>query len=199
MLHSRELIQFWMIYVNKYCSDYMMLHKIGIFRSIKSHIACESKYYIYDGNESQENNYTHMTSPIRRIVDLLNQIMIKPIISNNAKNFLGKWMNKIDYINSASKAIMKIQNECALLHTCFNDPFAIYEGTIIKKTGHFSSFKYVVYLDKLKLLSKSVCNDDFEIGTRHSFQIFLFEKDENCRRKIRLKFNLFPPDAKRNK
>jgi hypothetical protein len=71
--------------------------------------------------------YIHITSPIRRIVDLLNMIKFQENhsliqLSPDALNFYDKWIEEIEHINSTMRDIKKIQNDCSLLDTCYNNP-----------------------------------------------------------------------------
>ena len=64
--------------------------------------------------------YLHITSPIRRLVDLLNMIKIQENmglnnLSNHAKLFYEEWADKIDYINTTMRSIRKVQNECSFM------------------------------------------------------------------------------------
>ena len=86
--------------------------------------------------------YLHITSPIRRLVDLLNMIQIQENmglngLSNHAKEFYEEWTNKIEYINTTMRSIRKVQNECSLIATIFNSPELVhdeYKGYVFDKT-----------------------------------------------------------------
>jgi hypothetical protein len=61
----------------------------------------------YNGVEPKmTKSYVHITSPIRRLVDLLNQMFLfnrlslVTIMSNDATAFLNKWMQEMEYINA---------------------------------------------------------------------------------------------------
>ena len=68
--------------------------------------------------------YVHITSPIRRIVDLINQMIllktngIVQTFSTEASEFVADWLYKIDYINTTVKSIRKVQTDCELLTKC---------------------------------------------------------------------------------
>ena len=50
--------------------------------------------------------YTHITSPIRRLVDILNQIVLHDFnLSDEAINFYHMWVKNIKIINENLKAI----------------------------------------------------------------------------------------------
>lgn len=145
---------------------------------------CDSKVYI------------HITSPIRRLVDLLNQIIIlqhKVLIkslSSDAAKFLEDWMQKLDYVNTSMRSIRKIQTECELLNRVFNQPELMeveHEGVvfdrIIKNDG---SVNYMIYLEKLKLLSRINTHNDIPNYTTCKCKMYLFEDEDKIKKKIRV-------------
>jgi hypothetical protein len=82
--------------------------------------------YIYSNSKelfhSQLNihKYTHITSPIRRIVDIINLIIFQQQMelfsfSEKARRFVEKWIQRIDFINESTKQIKKIQNKFNLI------------------------------------------------------------------------------------
>ena len=83
---------------------------------------------IYKHSAMLLENYVHFTSPIRRLVDLLNQIYVWELMGNcvslHMRQFIAKWTSfpKIDYINQTMKTIRKIQTSCELVHICYNIP-----------------------------------------------------------------------------
>jgi hypothetical protein len=71
--------------------------------------------------------YIHITSPIRRLVDLMNMIKIQKIkgiiqLSAKSSDFYDKWLQDIDYINATMRSIRKVQCDCSLLDLCHNNP-----------------------------------------------------------------------------
>jgi len=140
--------------------------------------------------------YIHITSPIRRLVDLLNQIIIlqhKGLIkslSSDAGKFLDDWMQKLDYVNTSMRSIRKIQTECELLNRVFNQPELmeiVHEGVvfdrIVKNDG---SVNYMIYLEKLKLLSRINTHCDIPNYTTCKCKMYLFEDEDKVNRKIRV-------------
>ena len=226
--NSHDLVSFWMIQTNKYIAEYMMKQQIGIFRVgkmlsfqgekqlyhlkedtqrlIQSWNNVVGQYVIYNQEDTAQfehcilktKSYMHITSPIRRLVDLLNQMMIighlyPTSLSNNALEFIDKWCCRIDYINTTSRAIRKIQTDCYSLHLCVNSPNIInqiHQGIVFDKSENSMDgiFSYMVYLENIKLLTRiksTICVENYSI---HNFKIFLFEKEDNTKRKIRVSF-----------
>jgi exoribonuclease R len=139
--------------------------------------------------------YVHITSPIRRIVDLLNMIQFQ--INNQLINlsyeaiyFYSNWISKIDYINTTMRSIRQVQNDCNLLHMCFNNDSVIdkiYDGYCFDKSITTNNlFHYMVFLPELRISSRIIINQDFDNYTQHKFKLFLFNDEEKFKKKIRL-------------
>jgi exoribonuclease R len=141
-------------------------------------------------------NYIHITSPIRRLIDLLNQMWISKSlsiienVSSDADEFFNDWINRMDYINTSMRSIRKIQTDCHILHECFNNEYimkTIYYGVIFDKLKkNDGSIVYMVYLEDLKILGRIKTYHDYDNYTKHSFKIFLFEDEYHVKKKIRL-------------
>jgi exoribonuclease R len=144
------------------------------------------------------NCYAHTTSPIRRLVDVLNSIyllrdVMELSISTGAQEFLAQWTGKLDYINASMRSIRKVQADCELVYRCMNDPEIIAQthrgivfDRIVKSSGAIS---YMVFLEHLKLLSRvSVPFENAKIQdyTEANFRIFVFEDEEKAHKKIQL-------------
>uniref|UniRef100_A0A6C0I544 RNB domain-containing protein n=1 Tax=viral metagenome TaxID=1070528 RepID=A0A6C0I544_9ZZZZ len=144
--------------------------------------------------------YIHITSPIRRLVDLLNQMMffvsskLVTSMSTPAANFLDAWLTKpkIDYINTAMRSIRKIQIDCDILARCYTSPNIMtcsHDGAlfdrIVRNDGMVS---YMVYLEKLKILTRITVSQDLNLSVYkvYPFKLFLFEDESKVKRKIRL-------------
>uniref|UniRef100_A0A6C0D445 RNB domain-containing protein n=1 Tax=viral metagenome TaxID=1070528 RepID=A0A6C0D445_9ZZZZ len=141
-------------------------------------------------------SYIHITSPIRRLVDLLNQMilfrhisMVKTM-SPDASQFIEKWTEQMDYINTAMRCIRKIQTDCEVLNRCFTTPDIMtveHDGVLFDKiVKNDGTIHYMVYLEKLKMLSRITTHIDLPNHTYQKFRIFLFEDEDKSKKKIRL-------------
>jgi exoribonuclease R len=160
------------------------------------------QYVVYDSNTSREHeflntkSYVHITSPIRRLVDLLNmmwfsrELGLLKRISNEAQEFFSNWMSKIDYINESMRAIRKVQTDCELIHRCFTTPELLchtYEGVVFGKlVKNDGAIMYMVYLESIKILSRITIHEDIANYSRRMFKLFLFHDEDNLKKKIRL-------------
>lgn len=219
---SHDVVSFWMVETNSYCAKHLASRKVGIFRSVASSLStadptmanlsedCRRVIHLWSNNTSGQYKvfdndlaklqhdilkrplYVHMTSPIRRLVDLLNQLVFLGLslpLSPAAIEFQQTWTGRIDFINSAMRSIRKVQNECDLIYRCTQDPNllqATHRGVVFDKMERENNvYNYMVYLDSLNLLSRvrsteNVCNFS-EVGCK----LLLFENEEKTRRKVR--------------
>lgn len=218
---SHDLINYLMVFMNSTCAEKMLEFREGIYRSLTLNNMreipenvpedvtkflklwnCSSGQYstfskqqghilVREGVES----YIHITSPIRRLVDLLNSIKIQKLMglynfSIDADDFYTKWENRIDYINTTMRAIRKVQNDCTILNMVTNKPDMLtksYEGYVFDKIKRNDGlFQYIVYLHKLKILSRITARNDLNNYECVNFRIFVFNDESSLKRKIRL-------------
>jgi exoribonuclease R len=144
-------------------------------------------------------NYAHITSPIRRLVDLLNQLMflrdcMNIPLTKSATELLDRFQqpDSMTLLNEKMRNTRKYQLECELMHRCLNlDPSIFQQG--------FSGWvfdvdvnaqEYMVYIADLKLFARvkmeeddlhSICN-----YSKHQFRIYMFEDESTVYRKIRV-------------
>ena len=139
--------------------------------------------------------YIHITSPIRRLVDLLNMIQIQQnkgliVLSQDAFDFYKKWIDQLDYINVTMRAIRKVQTDCNLLDLCYNKPDTlekIYDGYCFDKlVRNDGLFHYIVYLPELRLASRITVRDNLANYEKRQYKLFLFSDEEKFKKKIRL-------------
>jgi hypothetical protein len=141
--------------------------------------------------------YIHITSPIRRLVDLLNMIKLQQnmgliTLSDDASTFYNKWIAKIDYINVTMRAIRKVQIDCTLLDACFNNPDIldkIYDGYCFDKLARNDGlYQYIVFLPELRLTSKITIRENLDNYEQRQYKLFAFTNEEKFKKKIRLQF-----------
>ena len=139
--------------------------------------------------------YIHITSPIRRLVDLLNIIQFQKNLgilplSDQAIQFYEKWLQDLDYINVTMRSIRKVQTDCSLLNLCANHPDILekeYEGYLFDKLERNDGLnQFTVFLPELKLSSRITLRDSFENYEQRKCRLYLFHDEENFKKKIRL-------------
>jgi exoribonuclease R len=139
--------------------------------------------------------YIHITSPIRRLVDLLNMIEFQKVLgllklSEHVSDFYNKWLNDLPYINTTMRSIRKIQIDCSLLDLCNNKPELLnkeYDGCIFDKiTRPDGLYQYIVFLPELKMNSRITIRENMENYEMRKFQLYLFNNEEKFKKKVRL-------------
>jgi len=215
---SHDVIAYLMVIMNHFCAKHFETYNNGIYRGsvfheIKNNIPKELPEDVYNfmkiwgttsgqyvlGKSPHEvlelDAYIHITSPIRRLVDLLNLMNIQMNMqiyeySDNAKEFYNLWINKLEYINTTMRAIRKVQTECTLLELCTNNPeirTTKYNGYLFDKIiRNDGLFQYMCYIPELKMVSKVNSQIDKQNFDCSLFQIFLFQDENRMKQKIRI-------------
>jgi|UniRef100_A0A6C0DXM6 exoribonuclease R len=209
---SAELISFWMVKTNTVCGEHMKMNEVGIFRAteknenIHAHAAIQQewagysgKYVLYSTDVVHEvmkiTHYIHITSPIRRLVDFLNQIAFVRLylaLSTESFNYLENWKSKMDSLNDSMRKIKKGQNESWLLYHFYKDPNIIgrnHYGRIVDKKMSGGIFKYSVYLAEYRLFTSFKTNEILEPSCVISFRLYLFESEHEVKRKVRIEMS----------
>jgi hypothetical protein len=224
--NSVELVEYWMLKTNAHIATTLRTHQAGIFRTVKQVIPTTSprttiqrvwntyhrgKYQLYDNTQPgdidlthdalQLPQYLHITSPIRRLVDILNQIILydKHIctLPPEAVPFLQKWSthDEIDHLNRQMHRIQKIQTECELLYRFTNHPEQLglsYRGVVVDQSD---DHMYTIYLYDFQLYCfiKTAHTDDpatlaaaLQPGDEHMFRIYIFKDEHTFHKKIRV-------------
>ena len=222
--NSHELVCYLMILMNFNCAKVMIQYNTGIFRStiIKKEYSIPddipeevSKFIkIWSSSTGQYINgsditnvtsirhelldmdaYIHITSPIRRLVDLLNIIKFQSItnmitLSENTDAFYNKWLGELEYINVTMRSIRKVQCDCSILDLCSNNPDILekeYDGYLFDKLSRNDClYQFVVFIPELKLTSRITMRDNLNNFEKKKFKLFLFHDEANFKRKIRL-------------
>ena len=219
--NSHEVVCYLMIIMNYHSAKELIKYKTGIFRStiIKREFSVPdtvpedvSKFIkIWNSASGQYINgaeiidtrheildmdaYIHITSPIRRLVDLLNMIQFQQVtgiikLSENVNKFYNKWLEDLDYINVTMRSIRKVQCDCSLLDLCHNNPEVMdkeYDGYVFDKINRNDGlYQFVVFLPELKLSSRITMRDNFDNFECKKFKLYLFNNEEKFKRKIRL-------------
>jgi exoribonuclease R len=139
--------------------------------------------------------YINITSPIRRLVDLLNMIKIQETmniinLSGDANIFYKKWTNELEYINVTMRSIRKLQIDCSLLDKCTHNTELMdkeYHGYVFDKiVRNDGLYQFIVFLPELRLSSRIILRDNIENFESKMFKLFLFKDEEKYKKKIRL-------------
>ena len=208
---THELIEYWMIYMNSRCGERLALLKNGIFRTatinenstnkfkkiIRNWNDVNCKYSTYSEGSDISHQvlnvgaYVHITSPIRRLVDLLNQTMFIHFngmsdVSQIAIQFIENWKQRIKYINDKTKSIRKTQTECELM-TLPPEKFECeHIGTVFgKKRLDNDIYQYSIYVENLKTFGKIKTKIDIPDYSEAKFKLYYFGDEYDSRRKLK--------------
>ena len=137
-------------------------------------------------------HYVHITSPIRRIADIVNQAaLMKDVmgytVSADCERFVEKWLGKIDDLNAAMRNIRWVQMDCELLDHCRRDETAvdsIYSGMAIAKE---SDCEYTIYIEKLGLITYIKTGTPVTLFEPMRFQIYVFNDEARLYKKVRIR------------
>ena len=203
IIDTHELVSYWMILINNYIGNkYKYLNipyrtikesKINEFDYIKdenislifSNRVSEKANYTLEGDyyhcKLDKFNYTHFTSPIRRIIDTINHWCITYNI--NFKDLLEIYDITIDNINELDKNTKKFHNQIKLLDIInkLNDENE-FTGWIYNKSK--DKHIWTVYFkelgfQKVKIWDKkldNIINKDFinniNVGDTHLYKVY---------------------------
>jgi exoribonuclease R len=222
--NSHEMVCYLMILMNYNTAKNLITHKNGIFRStiMKKEIlvpeslpedvgkfikiwnsaagqyidvSCLEEGQTISHDLLEMDAYVHITSPIRRLVDLLNIIQFQQNagiikLSENAGLFYKKWIDDLEYINTTMRSIRRVQSDCNLLHMCSTLPEIMeknYTGYVFDKIiRNDGLFQYVVYLPELKLASRVTFRENIDNYSLREYKLYLFHDEEKFKKKIRL-------------
>ena len=223
--NSYDLISYLAICMNYECSKYLLNQQTGIFRQviqkevddIPNHISNDAKMFFCSFHNSRAqytihndaiyqslmhkniDSYLHITSPIRRLVDLLNMLKIQiqlglACFSEDANDFYSIWINDLDYINKSMRAIRKVQNKCEILDLCDKDETQltkIHNGYLFDKVQSSGGlYQYNVFLQDIRLVTRISILENYENYSQHTFKLFIFLDESKCKKKIRLQLQV---------
>ena len=216
---SHDIIHYLMVLMNYYSAKKMLEFNNGIYRSASINQLPElpeslpdefvkfmtmwnssgGQYVLYNEDTSHDildlDNYIHITSPIRRLPDLLNIIKLQQNLklvnlTSKASDFYKNWVDRLDYINTTMRAIRKVQVDCNLLKyvmTNYSVVDKIWDGYVfdtIKRNDGL--YQYICYIPELKLISRLTLREELENYASIKVKLYVFVDENRLKRKIRL-------------
>jgi len=187
----------------KYKSSFVPPNSVpsNIQKFLKMWNSSGGQYVKYDNIASHDmlqlDAYVHITSPIRRLVDILNIMIIQDSLNlmkleGTRLEFYNRWTNDdtLDYINKTMRSIRKVQNDCNLLNICTMDKEIleeVYTGFIFDKiVRNDNLYQYMVYLPKFKMVNRFTSRHDKENLSEQQFKIYVFMDENRLKQKIRI-------------
>lgn len=190
---SHELISFWMIETNYYLSTCL---KNGFLRRTEK---VENSYYEYKGfyidikeNEKRHDilnleTYTHITSPIRRLIDLLNLCFLEDDLKyisfrKETMELCKKWIPRVDFMNHQVTKIKKCQNRCSWIYNIHTKKKQEERGIFLEKNKD----EYLIFFPSSFLFKKYKSCYSFPIGEEYNFQFYYFPMEGEWNKKFQI-------------
>jgi hypothetical protein len=218
--NSHDFIAYIMILMNYICAKKMMKKKIGIYRSAKyntvanipTNVTGEQKKFLRMWNSSGGNYlkyqnmeghdileldaYIHITSPIRRLVDLLNIIQLQDSLNifkfnKKSEDFYERWTNKgsFENINIIMKSIRKVQSDCSLLKICMTGNIMQKDGFIFDKSIRDDGlYQYMIFIKEIGMVNRIISRNNIPNYSTQSCKLHLFIDEVRLKQKVRISF-----------
>lgn len=206
---SHEVVSFWMTQTNTRVAKNLRSNKCGVYRKVKCGLTAPStiphyvpgvriweqkvvgSYVPFSENMDVSHDmllvqeYVHFTSPIRRLVDVINQVFLVSSKSSRAQNFIDR--SDLSILNKHMKNIQKVQSECMILDRVVNDPQFENGGSVTAIVlAQLDNFRYTVYVPALSWISTVYSEVECAKHTELTCRVYIFEGEDKLRRKIRL-------------
>ena len=158
-----------------------------------------ASYCSYENNKGHDmigktglDTYVHITSPIRRLVDLINMTTIQKKLglmkcSDESERFLTKWYSRIDYINQKMKAIKQVQNDCALLYLCSSGSINM-EEELSCYVWRNDNDNMNIYIPSIKWITNIQVETDkkYRNYSLQRCKVFVINDEVSLKRKVRI-------------
>jgi len=178
-----DLIQKTMIDFNQQCANILQTKKTGIYKHHNDHNKTIQPYHKdYNNNDL----YCHTTSPIRRIVDVMNMYLLCKDLydfSHEAESLYTSCM--LEDINIKMKKIRKLQYTCKLLSIFEQHQHQIFHGQCLEKTFKNDEYHYKIYLYDIDVVY-SYMSKDMLTKEYYDFKLILLNDEVYLKRKLRL-------------
>tara|TARA_Y100000992_G_scaffold153782_1_gene102600 strand:- start:8742 stop:10256 length:1515 start_codon:yes stop_codon:yes gene_type:complete len=209
--NSYKCIEKLMIYFNSKIGDSLASYKKGIYRycSIEEGVVKKVPLALQDYMKWQDTHsgyalyndtlthytlgvryYTQMSSPIRRIVDMINMIEFQLnrnmcTLSQKTLAFKDNWLSKVDTINDTHRAIKQLESQTKLLKyytTTQNADVLVHEAYIVCK---LADNKYKLYIPTLQSTGILKVFEELPLYMKINCKLCLLQDDINIVQKIR--------------
>ena len=233
IVDSHEVVAYWMLKFNLVAGTALRKTTAGIYRysarpmvsrvpdDVPEETARICRYWGTSGAQygTQETSlphagigkgdrfYAQASSPIRRIVDMVNMtLLIRGITSGRAvsreeKAHAMQWLSRVDKIQMDSKSAKRLQSNCELLERCvkakedgedvfWGYPIALEpdsNGTSTSNgTSDIAQRRYVVHIPGLKYLARVETDREWDLFQKKRFSLHMFLDESVMHKKVRL-------------
>jgi len=190
--NSHELVQFYMIKFNAYCAS---LSKKGIFtvsvkpNEVPHHLL--PVYYKQYSRYEYTGDYLQITSPIRRLVDIINMYHLceqqNLVEFKGGTSFCEKWYKSIDFLNDSLRRVRKAQNQSKMLDISIKEQNKTFGAILFEKESDVNDklFKYKIYVPELKLTSTVKTEMEFDNFIEREVKLYVFQDEKRLKKKIK--------------
>ena len=192
-----------MKWTNQQCANVLTTRGMGIFR--KSTVNCNlTKYHAFTTTACYTNeigSYVHITSPIRRLVDMANSVYLLHCVCDLHLSDGLQWSDalscKLEQVNKMYSQIKRVQTQCQLLCDLTNDndkdANTLYEGVVtsvdvVDTTRPTRLFHYCVFIPILKYTTRVICSTELPVNTEAIWTLYMFEDMASFKKKVRGEF-----------
>lgn len=210
---SHELVSFWMTQTNTRIANKLRSNRCGVYRKVTCGGGSSESHYVpgiriweqkvvgsyvsFSENMNVKHEmlgvqeYVHFTSPIRRMVDVINQVLMVSSnglnLGSRANSFIERSLRDLSLLNVQMKNIQKVQSECVILERVVNDPmFDGDTGVTAIVLAKLDECRYSVYVPILSWMSTVYSLKECVKNTELTCRVYIFEGEDKLRRKIRL-------------
>jgi hypothetical protein len=203
---SHDLVEFWMIRMNAAAGDFLRGRETGVFRvcdgipnpKLPKQIGFAAGQYVaFAPDTDLKHNllgvdaYAQISSPIRRLVDIVNMILFFNelwSVSRAAMDFADMWVGQMGKINRMTKSIRRAQTDCQLMfQLSTTEGNRILDGVLFSPCDQDDgTTKYSVYLEELRLVSSVRTREEFAEGQQVKCRVFVFNDEATLGRKVRI-------------
>jgi hypothetical protein len=215
---SHDVVAFYMMLMNHRIALMLRDARKGLFRGMDgsdkqvSHlpqeVRCIARAWGTKGGEymSVENLkrhamlpehvdvYCQSTSPIRRLVDLVNQALVCGLVIGNDSldQPALKTVDPITQLNKKMGSVKKVQNSCNLLHSVMNRDavFGELHGYVLECSEadprRGEGYWCMIYVPELRSAGGALSPEPLELYSVASVSVHLFTDENTLKRKVRL-------------
>ena len=206
IIDSHDLVQYMMLLMNIEAASKLSELNDGIFRSLTLNSEKQTPSDLprdintiarawgsSGGNYTAENKvhdligsklYAHITSPIRRLIDVYNMsVLMQSCGVNIDLSRISLIKCSLEWVNKDMKSIRKVQSDVEILMAVESGNLSgVQEGYIIDiEEGGWS-----VYFPNIKKVCTCKCEVNGKLYEKHGFTFHSFIDEHNLRKKIRI-------------
>lgn len=194
VLNSHDVVEFFMMLFNKQGASII---NDGIYRTtiqnetnvdffkFRGEYTCEKKPHVILQNEY----YGHFTSPIRRVVDIVNLFCLQKSLhlcdyTVQMDRFVQFWKNNIEEINRQCRISKFLQSQWFCLDLLSDKEFIEVEVTVLDR---YNEVSYLVLLKDANHVMKLDTLEKLHIHDKVNCGLYLIENEITFYKKVRLK------------